>query len=162
MTTGTFPFLLTLLKKYPKINFSLMSNNSSTLLYYEKEKKNHFVAGRTYKIVCESGSLQDAGFVVLNHYPVADEAKPIFEDHLRKHYQLMNDYLGFLAFRLLKPLKGNMYVILTQWDREMNYQTWQSSSDHSFIHDESKRMPPAYFLERPFTATYTLANLDEE
>lgn len=161
MTTGTFSFLIKLLDKYPHISFSLMSNATNTLLYYEDEKKNVFASGRAYEVLTMSGQMQKEGYVSMNHIPVADEGKPVFEDHFKRNLSSLQKCLGFQAFRLLKPRKGNMYVVITQWDSEKSFKLWKSSESYTQLHDPTKTMPPAYFLERPFHATYTMTILEE-
>jgi len=154
MTNGTIDFLQKLNLKHPDITFSLMSNNSGALAYYEGEKKNVFSAGRAYNIIAAKGEIGEEGFVVMNNIPIKDEGKPIFEDAFKKQQNAVESMPGFKAFRLLKPKKGNTYVVFTQWESEIYFKHWKDSDEFKQAHAEQATMSPAYFAERPFIGKY--------
>lgn len=162
MTNGTIDFLLKLTQKHSQLTFHLMVGESSTLAYYEDKKKSVFVAGRSYDILLNSGNIQEKGYVVMNNIPVSDEGKPLFETSFNKRQQTVETIKGFQAFRLLKPLKGNTYVVLTQWASERDYEAWKNSDAFSKVHQISPTKPPAYFLEQPFVHTYSMYDPDAE
>lgn len=152
MTNGTFDFLKKLEDKYPAIHFYFMSGTSNDLAYYEGTSQRVFAAGREYEIIIQNGKIQDIGYVVMNNIPVTDEGIPVFEDNFKKRQQAVDNREGFLAFRLLKPMKGNTYIVFTQWKSHQNYENWKNSSDFQKAHSGTK--PPAYFADRPFVNTY--------
>lgn len=156
MTSGTEDFLVKMVDDHPQLDLFIMSNEASTLIYYEDEQKSIFAAGRGYNILLETGAMEETGFVVMNNIPVSDEGKPVFEANFRKQLQSVEEVPGIQALRLLKPLKGNTYVVLTQWHSEKNYDDWKESEAFSNAHKPSTVKPPAYFLEQPFIATYSM------
>ncbi|HLT57089.1 MAG TPA: antibiotic biosynthesis monooxygenase [Bacillota bacterium] len=155
MTNGTIMFLKKLAEKYKNLDLFLMTGSQGALAYYEHDKKRSiFQAGRSYEIIAESGHLRNAGYVVMNHIPVAEDSKPVFEDNFKKRRQEVDQMPGFLAFRLLRPLKGNTYIVMTQWATETDFENWKKSSAFQKAHDKQAVKQPAYFAERPFATAY--------
>jgi heme oxygenase (mycobilin-producing) len=160
MTNGTVDFLSKLTDKYPAIHFHFMNGASNDLAYYEGTKQKVFTAGRDYEIIIQNGDIQDTGFVVMNNIPVLDEGKPIFEDNFKKRQQAVDKQEGFQAFRLLKPVSGNTYVVFTQWDSYESFEKWKNSKEFKEAHTDTK--PPAYFADRPFVTTYHMIEKEKE
>lgn len=161
MTNGTFDFLKKLRDDYPAINFYYMSGDSSTLVYYEASSKSIFSAGRSYEAIIENGDLQESGFVVMNNIPVTEEGTAVFEDRFKQRQQNVESMPGFQAFRLLRPKKGNTYVVLTQWASEDDFENWKNSDQFKKAHKDGGTKPPAYFADRPFITSYQMINLDD-
>lgn len=160
MTTGTYPFLKQLEKAKRQIEFYFMKSDAHVLAYYESDrKKSAFSAGRSYEILFKTGELKETGFVVMNNIPVTEDNRPIFEDRFRNRSRKIEVMPGFVAFRLLKPLKGNTYVVLTQWEKRKDYELWTESEQFKQAHDNKMRKP-AYYGDRPFVHTYYL--IEEE
>ncbi|WP_047986164.1 antibiotic biosynthesis monooxygenase family protein [Ornithinibacillus californiensis] len=159
MTNGTYDFLAKLAKKYPAINLHFMSGSSNDVAYYEGTKLKIFQSGRDFEILVQSGDIQETGYVVMNNIPVIDEGQPIFEDNFKKRQKEVDNQKGFQAFRLLKPLKGNTYVVFTQWDSAESYERWKESDGFKKAHTETK--PPAYFADRPYINTYQMIEKNE-
>ncbi|WP_047982487.1 antibiotic biosynthesis monooxygenase family protein [Ornithinibacillus contaminans] len=154
MTNGTIDFLSKLAAKYPAIKLHLMNGASNDLAYYEGKKQAIFQAGRSYEIVVHAGNIFESGYVVMNNIPVTEEGKAILEDSFKKRRQEVEKQAGFQAFRLLKPLNGNTYVVFTQWDSMESYEQWKQSEGFQKAH--AKTTPPAYFADRPFVTTYQM------
>lgn len=131
-----------------------MSGNSGALAYYEGSKKNVFASGRAFEVMAHSGSIKQKGFVVMNNIPVKEEGKPVFEDAFQKQQHTIETMPGFKAFRLLRPNKGNTYVVLTQWESEADFNNWKNSDAFKQVHQDQSVMTPAYFAERPFVSKY--------
>lgn len=160
MTTGTYPFLKQIENKHKQIHFYFMKGDTQVLAYYENERKRSiFSAGRSYEILFQSGNVAETGFVVMNNIPVTDDNRPIFEDRFRNRSRKIEVMPGFVAFRLLKPLKGNTYVVFTQWEKKKDYELWKESTQFQQAHDNKMRKP-VYFGDRPFLHTYYL--IEEE
>lgn len=162
MTNGTIDFLSKIAQKHSQITFHLMVGESSTLAYYEDLKKSIFAAGRNYEILLKSGNIEEKGYVVMNNIPVSEEGKPVFETSFNKRQQAVEAMNGFQAFRLLKPLTGNTYVVLTQWASEKDYEAWKSSEAFAKAHLATDTKQPAYFMERPFVHTYAMYDPNAE
>lgn len=163
MTSGTVDLMEKIVLRHQELTIYLMNSSHNTLVYYENENKSIFNGGRSYEVIVHNGSLvEDEGFVVMNHIPLSEEGIPVFEYRFKKHQYDLENVPGFVAFRLLKPTKGNTYVVLTQWAEEEDYDAWKESDNFSKAHENQAVKPPAYFTERPFTSTYKLGDEEEE
>ncbi len=154
MTNGTADFLKKLEEKHTDKQLWIMSSNSGSLAYYEDEKKSIFASGREYDILIHKGNLQEEGYVVMNNIPVTEEGQPVFEDRFKKRKHEVDMMPGFQAFRLLKPKKGNTYVVFTQWKSVQDFENWKNSDQFKQSHKGQSTKPPAYFADRPFLTTY--------
>lgn len=162
MTNGTVDYLLSLTEKHSSKMIFLMNNSAGTVAYYEDNQNSIFVSGREYDILINEGNIKETGYIVMNNIPIADEGKPIFETSFKKRESALKDTPGFQAFKLLKPLTGNTYVVLTQWDSELSYENWTESDAFSKAHKTTSAKRPAYFLEQPFISKYSMYEPDED
>ncbi|SDM00073.1 antibiotic biosynthesis monooxygenase family protein [Sediminibacillus halophilus] len=159
ITNGTYDFLVKIQSDYPDIPIYLMQAADSTMAYYEGKKANVFEQAREYESFVTDGELQQSGFVVMNNIPVTYEGKPIFEDQFKKRAGSMNDIPGFQALRVLRPLQGNKYVVMVQWDSRKSYQNWKDSDAFTAAHSSSKsKKRPPYHAGPSYT---TEANMIE-
>lgn len=160
MTNGTIDFLLRLQDKHPDLDFYFMSGSGGGLAYYEGEK-NIFVSGRGFDILIESGRMQKEGFVVMNNIPTTDEGKHILENNFQKRDSTIELMPGFQAFRFLRPIKGDTYVVMTQWRSDEDYNHWKESEQFQEAHKDMDIKKPAYIPKRPFTSTYHMYTEEE-
>lgn len=155
MTTGTARFLKDITDSHPTIDFYFMKRAASTLVYYEdKRKKGVFVSGRSFSILSKYGVLKKEGFVVMNNIPIMEDGSAVFEDQVKKKLPLIENTEGLNAIRLLKQAKKNHYMVLTQWKTERHYTTWQKSERFKQMDFVNMARLPAYFAERPYSASY--------
>ncbi|CDQ40697.1 hypothetical protein GCM10007111_34060 [Virgibacillus kapii] len=155
MTNGTIDFLQKLDDNHPDKRIWIMRSNSGALAYYEDKKKSIFASGREYDIIIENGKIQEEGYVVMNNIPVTEEGQPVFEDRFKNRKHDVEMMPGFQAFRLLKPKKGNTYIVFTQWRSVQDFDNWKNSDAFKKSHKgQSSGKPPAYFADQPFLTTY--------
>ncbi|WP_156288813.1 antibiotic biosynthesis monooxygenase family protein [Oceanobacillus salinisoli] len=160
MTNGTLDFLMKLQDKHPAINFFFMTNNGGALAYYEESEKQIFGAGRTYEVIKKSGELIQKGYVVMNTIAVMDDDHAVFEDRIKNN--LLDKIEGVQAFRFLKPIKSNKYVVLTHWNSIADYEKWKESDRYKEAHQVLSVKLPAYYNDMPFTTTYFMHEEDTE
>ncbi len=157
MTTGTTNVLKNLTDSHPNIDFYYMKQAGTTLVYYEdNQKKSVFVSGRTFDILQEYGGFSKTGFVQMQNIPVTEDGAAVFEDQVKKKFPILQNTDGLKAARFLKQKKRNQYVILTQWKSEQYYTTWERSDLFKQMNFQDIARLPAYFAERPFTASYIM------
>lgn len=154
MTNGTIDFLEKLDDKHPEITFYLMNSNTGGLAYYENKNKNVFSSGREYDVIVQSGEMKEKGYVVMNNIPVTDDDKAVFEDRFKKQKAAVDGMPGFQAFRLLRPKKGNKYVVITQWGSITDFENWKGSEQFAKAHKRQTTKPQAYFPNEPFITKY--------
>lgn len=157
ITTGTLSFLQTLVNKHPSIDYLFMQQGLSTSAYYESnDPKTIFSTGRSYEIISKIGNLINQGYITLDNIPVTGDSIKSFEEQFTDRNIPAFSMPGFVAYRLLKPLKGNMYTLLYAWESEMYYKYWKESDEYKAFYEKTKTRLPAYFADRPFTQTYTI------
>ncbi|MDY0407833.1 antibiotic biosynthesis monooxygenase family protein [Virgibacillus soli] len=162
MTNGTYSFLKQLEQKYHHKQFLFMENEANTLAYYEGEGKSIFASGRTYDILQGTGTCLKRGFVAMHHIPVTEEGQPVFEHQMQHRDNILVTTPGFQAFRFLKPTKGHVYVILTQWSTKAAYESWKATETYTKLYQNHHVKLPAYFADRPFNALYHMVKEDDE
>lgn len=135
ITTGTYDFLRSILQKYEHEMMILMENEENALLLHETEKKSVFKSPQSYEVIDSSGQLdKKSGFFVLNHIPVTDEGRPILEYRFKNRTGDLEKAPGYKAFRLLRPLKSDTYIVLTCWKDEQSFQNWKHSKAFEKAH----------------------------
>lgn len=162
MTSGTIDFLMKMIDEHPRLSFFIMTGDGSPLIYYEHQQKNIFSAGRAYQIVIEAGDIEEVGYVTMHHVPVADESKPVFENRLTSRKNQLDSIPGLQAYRLLKPFKGDTYILLIQWKKRADYEVFKDSNHFTKVRDLLTIKQPAYFLEQSYLSTYTMYNPEDE
>jgi heme oxygenase (mycobilin-producing) len=127
ITTGTYDFLNATKEKHLDVSLVLMQNEDHALLFHETKGTTFFTTSRKYELIATIGLLREEGFVAMNHVPVTDEGKPLFEHHIKKLLPLMESIDGFIALRFLKPVNTKAYILLTSWKNEKSFKSWQNS-----------------------------------
>lgn len=159
MTTGTIDFMEKVRDKYKNEQMVMMHGGGHTLLLHETDKKKSvFQTPRRYEVVGALGALEEQGFFAMNNIPVSDEGKPIFEHQYKTLGEKLQAVPGFLAFRLLRPIGSDTYVLLTQWSEERMYKLWHESPAYKLANpEEFKDQGGAtlhIFTSAPYVATY--------
>ncbi|MBO0961345.1 antibiotic biosynthesis monooxygenase [Neobacillus sp. MM2021_6] len=127
ITAGTLDFLTKLANKYPDDLIVTMVNENGALLLHETEGKSKFSMPRKYEVLESVGVIQKESFAIMNHIPITDEGRPVFEHQCKIQIQKTASAQGLRALRLLRPISSTTYVILTVWENEASYQRWQNS-----------------------------------
>lgn len=134
MTVGTPAFMETLRDKYPKELMIVMHAEENALLLHETNGKTVFQTPRRFEVIASSGTLDENGYFVYNHIPVTDEGRPIFEHRFKERTHALDNQLGFIAFRLLRPLDSDSYIVMTEWSASTYYEMWKNSSSFKDAH----------------------------
>lgn len=163
-TSGTYHFLEQLTKKHlDKYNFYFMKNNRTTIVYYEhKRKKSIFVSGKTFSILKTYETIQPKGFVTMEHVPISGDGVSFFEGRAKKIFLDLTERRGVVAMRLLKQLKKNEFVIMTQWKSERDEQFWRNSPAYEYHNVRNFARLSAYFAERPFVNSFYMVEEEDE
>ncbi|WP_174730628.1 antibiotic biosynthesis monooxygenase family protein [Mesobacillus harenae] len=166
ITTGTLQFLSNLKKKFPNENMLLMSNSTNTLILHETIGKTVFQAPRKYEVLDSSGSWDTASFIVFNNIPVTDEGRPVFEYQYKNRPRLIEKQPGFVAFRLLRPIGSDTYIVLTAWENAKSFEDWKNSasfeSTQKMFSEAPGKKSSTIFSEAPYSAEYYIAEENQE
>ncbi|CEG23484.1 Heme-degrading monooxygenase HmoB [Planococcus massiliensis] len=141
MTTGTYEFMKKMREKHPQETMVLMQGENTTLLLHETEGKTIFQTPRRYEVVDGTGTFKEKGFFVMNHIPVTDEGRPIFEHRFKNRAGAVENEPGYVAFRVLRPVDSDTYVVLTEWESPAFYEKWKESQAFSKAHETQADAP---------------------
>jgi heme oxygenase (mycobilin-producing) len=154
ITTGTYELLRFIKEKHPTESIVLMENTEHALLIQETNDLTIFKTSRKYEIFESIGPLANKGIVAMNHVPVTEEGKPLFEHQIKKKLGL-----GIDCLRMLRPISSDVYIILTIWENEEDYISWQQTKAYTdafvMIKSEMGVLPTSnLFSSNPYSATY--------
>lgn len=159
LTSGTMDFMESLQKQFDHENMIVMHGSGNSILLHETAGKTLFQTPHRYEVIGSFGTLQKEGFFALNHIPVTDEGKPIFEHRFQSRADTISAESGLIAFRFLRPINSDTYIVFTQWTEKHHFETWKKSPTYAHVHitDESgvgldKR--PHIFTSAPYLTTY--------
>ncbi|MFC7321157.1 antibiotic biosynthesis monooxygenase family protein [Halobacillus campisalis] len=164
MTNGTLNYLAKLEKENKKAALYFMQDQDKTVAYYEGEEEPVFAEGRDYEVVEAVGDVEESGFVVMNNIPVSDEGRPVFEDRFKKRAGSVESMEGFQAIRILRPVKGNTYVVFTQWRNEQCFEDWKNSQEFEKAHENSgpkHKEKPSFIDGKPYITKYQMIQLED-
>lgn len=156
MTSGTYDFLKRIKDKHPKETILLLQNNEGALLVHETANKTVFSVPRSYEVLKSEGILENSGFLILHHIPVMDDDKPVFEFRFKSEKTSLNENPGFIALRVLRPLKSNTYIIFTLWRSEKAYMGWETSPSYQsfFQGAKSSTAQPQIFMGASYISKF--------
>ena len=162
ITSGTFSYLLNTTKEHPDERLLLLHNNQSSLLLHETAQDTFFKVPRKYDIIGQSGQLKQEGFVVMYHIPDNAEGQPVFEHAYKQHLIQIQNQPGLYAFRFLKQIGSDSYIILTQWQEENAFKAWQNSTSYISVNDLKLPVASAQklFTGDPYFSKYTAPTID--
>jgi heme-degrading monooxygenase HmoA len=137
----------------------LLEGNSSAAAIYESEGDNPFQEHHSYEIINKRGDLQGAGFVVMNHIPVSEEGRSRFEERFQNRAGLVDSEPGFQAIRILRPVTNDPYIVMTLWDSQASFISWQQSKAYQEAHKDrgtSSGLPQDLFTGPSFVKEYAV------
>lgn len=115
----------------------LMQNAETALAWHETNGPTVFQSPRKYEVIQSLGQLQKTGFVACHNIPVREEGRPVFEYKFIERIKKVESFPGFIAFRLLRPLTSDTYIVMTMWEDEEAYKGWKGSSAFSEAHSQA-------------------------
>jgi len=71
---------------------------------------------------------------VENHIPVKKEFSEAFESRFRSGTRHVQDSPGFLRNEVLRPIKGDHYIVRTYWDSMESFEKWTKSEAFKHAH----------------------------
>jgi heme-degrading monooxygenase HmoA len=162
MTVGTYDFLKNIEKKYPSETMITMTGGNGALLLHETNGESVFKEPRKYEVFDSIGEIQDGRMVVLSNFPVRDEGRPLFEHYFKEKARSIENEQGFIAFRALRPKVSNRYVILTVWENEASFHSWQNTLSISTKKEKQTAETgidtlPHMFDSDPYATKYTVS-----
>ncbi len=77
--------------------------------------------------------------IVQNRVPVAEGHEEAFLERFRTRRGLVDGQPGFIRNMVLRPLKGDHFIVLTFWESEEQFRAWTQSDAFKEAHS---RVPP--------------------
>lgn len=127
--SGTPEFMEKLQNKHANDGMILLHGQGNSILMHETEKKSKFATPRRFEVVEGQGQFEQRGFIAMHNVPVADESMRLFEESVIKAIQPLKNTSACIAFRVLRPVKHEMYVIVTQWAGPVSFEMWTESAE---------------------------------
>ncbi|MFJ8066482.1 antibiotic biosynthesis monooxygenase family protein [Psychrobacillus sp. NPDC096426] len=155
ITSGTPEFMESIKKKHPNEQIYSLHGIGNSVLIHETAKKTIFQAPRKYEILEASGHFSEKGYFAIQNIPLSDEGKPIFEYKYTNLSPTLEQEPGFIALRVLKPIKSDTYIILTEWSGPNSYDVWSKSHPMNFDEIADKQQ---FFTGAPYVSTYSSTN----
>ncbi len=153
LTSGTADFMENLRKKYvSKEQMIVLHGSGNSVLLHETEGKTVFATPRKYEVIDSVNTIEQKGYFVLNNIPVADEGRPVFEKRFLSRSGAIEKEPGFLAYRLLRPLASDTYIVLTQWTGPGSFEAWKNSKAFKEAHSKPDRTTPGVQQQNIFNA----------
>ncbi|MFE1245652.1 antibiotic biosynthesis monooxygenase family protein [Fictibacillus sp. NPDC058756] len=155
ITYGTTDYLSSYQEKYNQA--LLLEGDSNSALVYETDGENPFTEKHEYEVINQRGSLSGAGFVVMNHVPVTEDGRSLFEERFQNRAGLVENEPGFIGIRVLRPLHQDPYIIMTLWNSHADFINWQQSKAYEEAHKDrgtSKGLPETLFSGKSFVKEY--------
>ncbi len=112
--------------------------------------------------VLDSGGRVGGNYAVLNNIPVTAEGRSAFEQRFMNRARKVEEELGFVGIRVLRPLDDDTYVIMTLWEGESDFKAWQESQAYSHAHRKRNTeegidvQQPSIFPRPSFVKTFTV------
>ena len=167
LTSGTPEFMNSVREKHSKENMVVLHGEGNSVLLHETNGKTVFATPRKFEVIDSSGEISEQGYFVFNNIPVTDEGRPIFEHRFSERARAIENEPGFIALRVLRPIKADTYIVLTEWTGPNSFQAWQKSQSYSEAHakrgtEDGIDQRPNIFSSAPYITTYTTAKKNEE
>ena len=164
ITSGTYDFLIKIKHKHSNDIMLLMQNNENTVLIHETERKTVFSMPRSFEVIESFGTLiENAQYAVMTNIPLTEEDRPLFEYRFKNSHALLRNLPGFIALRILRPLKANIYVILTLWQNEKSFKDWQASPSYlAFFQDTNSASKSLHLFSGDSYTKYYFINKEEK
>ncbi|MBK3495964.1 antibiotic biosynthesis monooxygenase [Viridibacillus sp. YIM B01967] len=165
LTSGTPEFMESLRKKYPNEKMIVLHGAGNSVLLHETAGKSVFQTPRRYEVLDSTNELEEQGFFVFNNIPVSDEGRPIFEHRFLSRSRAIEDEPGFKAYRLLKPLNSETYIVASEWSGPASFEAWKTSKAFKEAHENQSTSDGTdnrnIFTSKPYVTTYTTAKIEE-
>ncbi|MEG0260059.1 MAG: antibiotic biosynthesis monooxygenase [Lysinibacillus sp.] len=166
LTSGTAEFMEQVKAKHPKENMILVHGDGNSVLIHETKGKSVFATPRKFEVLDSAQQLEDRGYFVFNNIPVLEEARPVFEHRFLNRARAIEEEPGFISFRLLRPLNGDTYIVITQWNGPHSFEAWKNSkaykSAHATNEEPSTVRQQNIFSAASYISTYSVANKEED
>lgn len=166
ITNGTYYFLKKIEEKHNSEDIILLQNAEGCRLWHETDGPTIFQSPRKYEVIHEKGSLAKSGFVSCNNIPVREEGRPVFEYNFTAGMNGIETAPGFIALRVLRPLSGDTYIVMSMWNDRAAFHEWKNSPAFTAAHEKSNMIKAtestSVFSGPSYMSTYIVSEKEED
>ena len=77
-------------------------------------------------------------FVMINRMNVPEKWREHFEEVFKDRKKAVDNRVGFIRAEILKPLKGDTYLVITHWEKKEDFDSWVGSPEYKDGHRRVK------------------------
>lgn len=156
MTSGTPEFMEKMYVSKRDVGLFLLHGQGNSVLFYETDKKKSiFATPRKFEVLAGRGSFEQRGYFAMENIPVVDEERGVFETAVLKTLKELESDVACIAYRVLRPVKSETYIVVTQWAGPVSYEKWKDSAEafSSLVHGSSSATQ-AMFTSKAYVSTF--------
>lgn len=167
LAAGTSDFMELLQKKYKKEKMTVLYGGQQSLLMHITEGKTKFATPQSFEVIHEVNEFQEHGFYTITYIDIFDDSQRSFENRmLSKDFNFVKEP-GFVAYKLLRPVRSTVCAIIQQWSGSNSYEAWKLSAGYTADFDfmaegASTDRRPTTLAVAPYTKMYATAPVEEE
>jgi heme-degrading monooxygenase HmoA len=157
VTYGTLDYLQKISQSHTNEKMHVMYGEDQAILFYESENKSLLQSPHKYEVFAQAGDLRTSEYAVFNHIPVSQEGRPLFENRFKTRAGTISSQPGFIALRLLRPLKSDTYLVVSLWESENDFTSWKNSDSFEQAHSgmsPKETEHSSLFLRPPYVSSY--------
>ena len=127
VTSGTPEYMEKLIAKNEKVPLILLHGNGNSVVLHESEKKSIFAVPRKFEILDSKGAFEQKYYFTIYNMPILSDERLVFEKKVLDVIQLLKANDGVIAYRFLRPIKADTYLLIIQWGGPATFEAWKNS-----------------------------------
>lgn len=128
ITYGTYGYIHQIQLNNKDRNLLIFSSDDRSVLIDETEKESVFQQPNAFRSLSRVGDISENDFQAVISIPTSEDHKYQLEKKLGAYYPTLSDFEGYKSFRLLKPLKENVYKVMFGFESRTAYEDFKKSS----------------------------------
>ena len=156
MTSGTPDYMDRMFHNKRDVGLYLLHGQGNSVLFYETDKKKSvFATPRKFEVIAGRGEFEQRGYFAIENIPVADEERGLFEEAVVKAVTMLQGDVACIAYRVLRPVKAETFLVVTQWSGPVSYEKWkESASAFTELIGESTSTTQTMFTSKAYVTTF--------
>ncbi|AWE08666.1 Target of RNAIII-activating protein [Lysinibacillus sp. 2017] len=130
VTSGTPDYMEKLIAKNEKEPLILLHGNGNSIVLHETEKKSIFAVPRKFEVLDSKGTFEQKYYFTIYNMSIMSDERPVFEKKALEISSTLKTNDGVIAYRLLRPVKAEIYLLIIQWGGPASFEAWKSSGNY--------------------------------
>lgn len=130
VTSGTPDYMEKLIAKNEQVPLILLHGTTNSVVLHESEKKSIFAVPRKFEVLDSKGSFEQKGYFTFYNMPIMSEDGPVFEKKVLDVIPPLKTNDGVIAYRFLRPVKAETYLLIIQWGGPATFEAWKNSESY--------------------------------